>query len=81
VDAVRKLIVLRVKYEDVSSAKIKAAVDEFVDVISKDLEDGEHKSNDTTEFHSAAQRRLREPFDKLNSAIVEAMRFEELPIQ
>jgi hypothetical protein len=57
---VEELFNLRIKYEDVSSAKVNAALDEFIFVISKDLIDGMQKSNDTEAFHNSAQRRLRE---------------------
>lgn len=81
VDVVKKLILLRDKYKDVSSEAINTVVDEFIDTIMKDLKDGEQQSNNTEKFHSAAESHLRDSFAKLDRALKDALQFRELPIK
>ena len=80
VSVVEKLVVLREKYEDVSSDKMNSAVDDFIDTIMQDLREGAKDTNDNEAFHNSARTRVREAFVKLNDQIAEALGLDQLPL-
>ena len=81
ISVVRKLILLRIKHQDTASASINSAVENYIDVITTDLSEGEKQSNQTPEYEAAAVQRVRKEFEKLNGAIDTALRLDVIPIK
>lgn len=80
-EGVKKLMNLRDKYDSVSSQAVDAAIEEFINTIVQDLKASEKETNDTVSFHNSAQKRLRDGFETLNSAIESALGFQNLPVK
>lgn len=81
VSVIENFILLRRKYESVSSAQINQEVDEFIDIVMADLKNESKKTNQSKTFHNLARVRLDEGFQKLNSHIESALGIDQLPLK
>lgn len=81
VRALRELVALREKYDDISSEKINAAIDQFLKGVMEDLEASRRKENQNESFDTAARTRLKDAGDRLNGEMNRALRVNELPIE
>jgi len=75
-NAMRKLIALREKYEDVSSAMMNDALEEFINTLIDDLKKSADKSTKNERFHNAAWDRQSTAYDKFMGAFG-----KEVPLQ
>jgi hypothetical protein len=81
VGALRRMVSLSEKYEDISSGTISSAVDDFLETVMADVREAEQKENDTESFHTAARVRLKDALSRLDHTITQALRLDELPIK
>jgi small nuclear ribonucleoprotein (snRNP)-like protein len=79
--ALHELVKAREKYADISSAKVNATVDLFLNTVMDDLSKTGLKGNDTASFDTTARAHLKDVFGRLNSEINQALGVDEFPIK
>lgn len=79
--ALGELIAVKEKYADISSAKIDAAVDLFLNAVMNDLKKVELDQNQMEYFETVARAHLKDEFGLLNSEINQALGVDEFPIK
>jgi hypothetical protein len=79
--ALSELIAVKEKYADISSAKIDAAVDLFLNRVMDDLKKAELNQNRMEYFETLARAHLKDAFGRLNSEINQALGINEFPIK
>jgi hypothetical protein len=79
--ALSELVAAKEKYADISSPKVNAAADLFLNTVMDDLSKAERNENDTASFHATARAHLKDAFDRLNAEINQALGIDQFPIK
>ena len=81
INSLKEIINLKEKYTHVFSDNINTEIESFLETISKDFIASLEAENRTESFSLEATMRMDEAYNHLNSAITQALRLDELPIE